>query len=96
MIKKCELLELHNKIGFQHGKIAANLALTYIRAIYNKMISWGWEGTNPAIGISKFKEQKRDRFVLKEELPLLMEALNNEPNREMRDFFLLCLYNRSA
>ncbi len=91
-IKKCELQELHNKIGFQHGKIAANLALTYIRAIYNKMISWGWEGTNPATGISKFKEQKRDRFVLKEELPQLMEALNNEPNRDARDFFLICLY----
>jgi integrase len=56
------------------------------------MINWGWEGINPTIGITKFKEQKRDRFILKDELPRFLEALENEPNRGMRDFFLMCLY----
>jgi integrase len=35
---------------------------------------------------------KRDRFVLKDELPKLMESLRAEPNKDMADFFLLCLY----
>jgi integrase len=56
------------------------------------MIEWGWEGTNPAAKIHKFKEQKRDRFILHDELPKFMEALEVEPNRDMRDFFLMCLY----
>jgi integrase len=56
------------------------------------MIDWGWEGTNPAAGIQKFKEQKRDRFILHDELPKFMEALEVEPNKDMRDFFLVCLY----
>jgi integrase len=83
---------MHNRIGKENGKYEANRALAYIRAIYNKMIDWGWEGTNPAAKIQKFKEQKRDRFILHDELPKFMEALETEPNRDMRDFFLMCLY----
>jgi integrase len=56
------------------------------------MIDWGWEGTNPVARIQKFKEQKRDRFILHDELPKFMEALEMEPNRAMKDFFLMCLY----
>jgi integrase len=91
-ITKQEMRELHERIGRENGKYEANSVLEYIRAIFNKMISWGWGGTSPAIGIEKFKRQARDRFVLKDELPKLMEALEAEPNRDMRDFFLTCLY----
>jgi integrase len=91
-IAKQEVRELHERIGREKGKYEANRVLAYIRAIYNKMISWDWEGINPTIGIKKFKETKRDRFVLKDELPKFMESLEAEPNRDMADFFLLCLY----
>jgi integrase len=91
-ITKYEARELHAKIGRENGKVEANKILSYIGAIYNKTISWGWEGVNPAIGVEKFKEQKRDRFILKDELPRFLEALDNESNRDMRDFFLMCLY----
>jgi integrase len=82
----------HERMGKENGKIEANRALSYISVIYNKMISWDWEGINPAIGLKKFKETKQDRFILKDELPQFMEALENEPTRDMRDFFLMCLY----
>ncbi|MDR1457515.1 MAG: site-specific integrase, partial [Puniceicoccales bacterium] len=91
-LSRYEMQDMHDRIGREHGKIEANRALAYTRAIYNKMIEWGWEGTNPAIGVKKFKEQKRDRFILHDELPKFMEALEMEPNRAMRDFFLMCLY----
>jgi integrase len=91
-IARQEVRDLHERIGKENGKIEANRVLTYICAIYNKMISWDWEGANPTIGIKKFKETKRDRFILKDELPRFMEALKNEPNRDMKDFFLMCLY----
>jgi integrase len=74
------------------GKYEANRTLAYIRAIHNKIIEWGWKGTNPAAGIHKFKGQKKDRFILHDELPKLMEALEIEPNKNMKDFFLVCLY----
>ncbi|MDR0741929.1 MAG: integrase arm-type DNA-binding domain-containing protein [Puniceicoccales bacterium] len=91
-ITRYEMQDMHARIGREHGKYEANRALAYIRAIYNKMIEWGWEGTNPAAKIQKFKEQKRDRFILHDELPKFMEAVEAEPNRDMRDFFLMCLY----
>ncbi|MDR2629128.1 MAG: tyrosine-type recombinase/integrase [Puniceicoccales bacterium] len=91
-ISRYEMQEMHARIGQEHGKIEANRVFSYIRTIYNKMIGWGWEGKNPATGIQKFKEQKRDRFILHDELPKFMEALEMEPNRAMRDFFLMCLY----
>jgi integrase len=91
-ITKQEVRDLHDRIGRENGKVEANRVLECICAIYNKMILWGWEGINPAIGIEKFKEKKRDRFILHDELPRFLEALEAEPNKNMRDFFLLCLY----
>jgi integrase len=91
-ITKQEVRDLHDRIGKENGKYEANRVLSYICAIFNKTISWGWEGTNPAIGIEKFKEKKRDRFILHDELPRFFEALEAEPNKNMRDFFLMCLY----
>jgi integrase len=91
-ITKGEVQELHDRIGRENRKYESNRLLERIRAIYNKMIDWGWEGTNPAAKIQKFKEQKRDRFILHDELPKFMEALEVEPNKDMRDFFLMCLY----
>ncbi|MDR1891056.1 MAG: site-specific integrase [Puniceicoccales bacterium] len=91
-ITKYEIQTFHERIGSENGKYAANRLLACISTIYNKMIAWGWEGANPATRIKKFKEQKRDRFILHDELPKFMEALESEPNRDMRDFFLMCLY----
>jgi integrase len=91
-ITRYEMQDMHARIGQEHGKIEANRVFSYIRTIYNKMIDWGWEGVNPAAKIQKFREQKRDRFILHDELPKFMEALEVEPNRDMRDFFLMCLY----
>jgi integrase len=91
-ISRYEMQDMHARIGQEHGKIEANRVFSYIRTIYNKMINWGLTGANPATGIQKFKEQKRDRFILHDELPKFMEALEMEPNRAMRDFFLMCLY----
>jgi integrase len=92
-ISRQDAQEMHGCIGREHGKYEANRALAYIQTIYNKMIEWGWEGINPATKIQKFKEQKRDRFILHDELPKFMEALEVEPNKDMRDFFLMCLYS---
>jgi integrase len=91
-IAKSEVQAIHDCICRENGKYRANKVLAWFSAIHHKMIGWGWEVSNPAAGIKKFKEQKRDRFVLRDEFPKLMESLKTEPNRDMRDFFLLCLY----
>jgi integrase len=91
-ITKLEWQALHERIGTQHGRYQANWLLNCVRAIYNKMIEWGWEGQNPTIGIRHFKEIKRDRFLNYGELQKFFQALQEEPNETVRDFFLLCLW----
>lgn len=65
--------------------------LERIRAIYNKAIEWGWEGRNPALGIKKFREKSRDRFLLPEEVSRFFAALAQEENVTARDFILMAL-----
>lgn len=90
-ITKSEVERLHVKTGKENGLYQANRLLERIRSIFNKAIEWGWQGTNPATGIKKFKEQSRDRFLQPDELPRFFTALANEPNEAARDFFLISL-----
>jgi integrase len=82
---------LHEKIAKENGLYQANRILSRISSVFNKAIEWGYEDKNPAIGIKKFKEQARDRFVQNDELPKLFESINQEENQDMRDYFYLSL-----
>ena len=90
-ITKVQVLELHEKIGAESGIYQANRVLERIRAIYNKAIEWGWEGTNPTLGIKKFKEKSRQRFLRKDEIPRFFKALTEEENTTVRDYILISL-----
>lgn len=89
--ERAEIERLHAKIGKENGLYQANRLLERIRSIFNKAIEWGWGGTNPAVGIKKFKEKSRDRFLQPDELPRFFEALANEPNGAARDFIMISL-----
>ncbi len=86
-----EVQKLHERIREDNGLYQANRLLERIRAMYNKAIEWGWKGSNPAIGIRKFKEKSRDRFLQPYELPYFFEALDIEPNSAVKDYILLSL-----
>lgn len=90
-IHKTEIQRLIEKIHDKHGLYQANRLLERIRAMYNKAIEWGWEGTNPAIGIKKYKEKARDRFILPNEMPCLLKALDEEQNTTARDYIWMLL-----
>lgn len=90
-ISKSDIEKLHAKIGNESGKYVANRILSLLHIMFNKAIDWGWEGVNPCIGIKKFKEKSRERFLKGEEITKFFESLNNEPNETFRDFFYICL-----
>lgn len=90
-IKRQEIQTLHEKICDNNGLYQANRILERIRAIYNKAIEWGWLGTNPAIGIKKFKEKARDRFLQPNELPRFFASLDQEDDL-IRDYILISLF----
>lgn len=90
-IHKSDVQALHTRVGKSNGHYLANRLLDLIGAMFNKAGDIGYAGENPAKGIKKFKEVKRDRFLQGEELPAFFKALVSEPNDLLRDFFLLAL-----
>jgi integrase len=92
-IKPHEVQALHGKIGREHGKVTANIALKLLYVMFNKAINeWRiWKGDNPAHGIKKFPEKSRDRFLQADELPKFLQAVSAEPNDAIRDYILLSL-----
>ena len=87
-----EVRNLHNRLKDGHGAHTANRAFELLRAIYNKMIEWKLhKGESPCAGISKFKEQSRERFLTGEELPKFFAALAEIKNENFKEFILLSL-----
>ena len=88
-ISRQDVVGLHDKIGktLYRGKPAiyeANRVLSLVNTLFSYAIKEELIDAvhpNPATGISHFKEEKRDRFVSSEELPRLIEAIQNEPNQ---------------
>lgn len=74
------------------GHRTANTALALLHAMFQRAIDkrW-WKGENPAHGVDRFKEASRERFLRADEMPKFFEALAQEPNPDVRDYFLLSL-----
>lgn len=81
------LRTLHVRIGADHGHYAANRVLALLSTMFNNAGM-----ANPAKGIKKFHEQQRERFLDAEELARFRQALDDEPEKAMADFFRLCLF----
>jgi hypothetical protein len=61
--------------------------------MYSRAIQWGYfDGNHPCWGMDKFKEKSRSRFVLPDEMPRLMLAMEHESNELVRDLVKLTLY----
>lgn len=82
----------HTKLGTENGKYLANRVKSTISEIFNYLIKVkGFKGTNPCPAIQNFKEFKRKRFLLPEELPSFVEAVQKEESESVRDYFILSL-----
>ena len=89
-ITRDEIERLHILIG-KRAPVQANRAMSLLRAVYNHAIKKGWQGTNPVVGLDYNRETSRDRFVMPDEMPFLLYALEKEPRETMRDFFMTLL-----
>lgn len=90
-IKKTDVQALHAKVGTNNGRYAANRLLALVKAMFNKASDMGFTGPNPATGIKKFPEEKRDRFLHGDDLRAFFASLAAEPQAVLRDFFMVSL-----
>jgi len=91
-ITRGEVARIHMKVG-EETPYAANRLVALIRKMFNKGIEWEiHQGENPVIKIELFPEEKRERFIQNDELPLLMDSLCEELNPFLKTAFLVLLF----
>ena len=89
--KDTDFGKLHTEIGKDHPTTANR-----VNSLASSLFGYATEhrlfrGVNPAHGIKKFHENKRDRFLQSDELPAFFKSLSEEPNDTLRDYFLISL-----
>ncbi len=91
IFKDTDFGKLHTEIGKEHpttaNRVIAMASSLFGYAAERKL----FKGANPAHGIKKFPETKRDRFLQSDELPAFFKSLAEEPNDTLRDYFLVSL-----
>lgn len=90
-IKDTDVAALHTRIGktapYQANRVLALISSMFGHAHGRKLHT----GANPAVGIRKFAETSRDRFLQTDELPRFFRAVAEEPNETVRDYVLISL-----
>ena len=90
-ITRADVAAIHARIG-KERPTHANRVLALISSIFGRAIEFAlWDQLNPCIGIRRFPEQSRDRFLSGDELRRFFAALEQEPNDTTRDFFIVAL-----
>ena len=90
-IDRRDITNIHSAITKAGHSTTANRVLALVSSVFGRGIEWGTIEHNPAMGIRRNKEESRDRFIQSDELPRFFQALAEEQNTTMRDYFLLAL-----
>lgn len=77
-VERTDIAKIHHQL--RHVPYQANRVLGVLSIMFNLAESWGLrpQFSNPCRGVKKFKEKKRERFLNREELKRLGEALRIE------------------
>ena len=68
------MLELW-RLTMRHKPIRANRVLSLLSKMFSLAIKWGWCDKNPVIGVTRYPEHKRERWLKDDELERLWSAL---------------------
>jgi len=90
-IDRSSIATIHSRITRAGHPVTANRVKALVSSIFGWGISAGLWQTNLALGIRLNREYSRDRFIQGDELPRFFQALADEENDIMRDYFLLSL-----
>ena len=71
------------------GAVLANRTLEDVRAILNHACKLGWLEKNVALSLRKRREVPRERYLRREEVLVLFDALSNIPSADLIRFLVL-------
>ena len=94
-ITQAVVAKWHGAIARENGPIQANRCKALLATMFSKAsAAVGYTGPNPAVGVAKFPERSRERFLLPAEMKAFFIALAAE-DVYWQAFFLLCLFTGS-
>jgi integrase len=70
------------KSELQAAPYRANRVLALLSHMFSKAIEWKWATENPVIGVNRYTEEKRERWLNDDELKRLHEALDKYPDQK--------------
>ena len=88
-ISRREIESLH--LRFKKTPYQANRILALLSKMFSLAAAWGWLSDNPVKGIERYQEEKRDRWLDKEELTRFWNALEAYPTNHTALAFKLLL-----
>ncbi len=90
-ITVADTAKLQQRIAEERGPVEANRVLELLRTVFNRAKRWGLCETSPVLGLERFKERPRDRFLGDQELVKLNDSLLQEGELWRAYFALLLL-----
>lgn len=91
-IDRIAIRAIHTKITSAGHPTVANRVLAVISTTFGRAIEWDYVTNNPANGVRRNKEESRQRFLLPHEMNAFLNALDQEPNPDIRDFLFVGLF----
>ncbi len=88
-VGKRDMETLH--ASFKATPYRANRVLALLSKMFSLAEEWEWVGDNPARGIPRFQEDKRERWLTEQELQRFTKALNVYPDQNPADALRLLL-----
>jgi integrase len=88
-ISTLDLQKLNSDL--QKTPIQANRTMALLSKMFNLAIQWGWRSDNPVMGVGKYKEQKRYRWLDDEESQRLLAALDTYHNQNVANAIRLLI-----
>jgi integrase len=82
---------LHRKITKNGKPIRANRVVALLSKMFSLAIKWQWRTGNPAAGIEKNPEEKRERYLSGAELEVLTKALAEHEDQQAANIIRLLL-----
>jgi integrase len=95
-VSHADIDSLHRKISKagHSGRPAphrANRTVAVLSKMFSLAIRWGWRTDNPTKGLARNQEDKRHRYLSREELKALIEALGAHEDRQAANIVRLLL-----
>lgn len=82
---------LHRKITKRGAGYVANRTIAVLSKMFSLAIKWGWRTNNPAKGIERNQEHKRERYLSGDEMKRLIDALAEHGNQDAANIIRLLL-----